>query len=69
MERSGTTDIHAHIHASTVVVRAQVRALGALLTYLQSSVFSVEASGLVDVSSVRQLNAAGYMRVDAMTLR
>lgn len=46
-----------------------MRALGALLTYLQSTVFALESSSSVLVSSVRQLHTSAYMHVDAMTLR
>eukprot|EP00752_Nemacystus_decipiens_P013400 g11865.t1 len=46
-----------------------VRALGALLTHLQSTVFALEESGAVDVTSVRQLDVSGSMRIDGMTLR
>ncbi|CAM9117808.1 unnamed protein product [Pylaiella littoralis] len=47
----------------------QVRALGALLTHLQSTVFALEGSGTIDVTNVRQLDTADSMRIDAMTLR
>lgn len=47
----------------------QVRALGALLTHLQSTVFALEESGSVDVTAVRQLDVSGSMRIDGMTLR
>lgn len=47
----------------------QVRALGALLTHLQSTVFGLETSGSVVVTTVRQLDASSSMRIDAMTLR
>lgn len=47
----------------------QVRALGALLTHLQSTVFALEGSGSVGVTAVRQLDASDTMRIDGMTLR
>lgn len=50
-------------------LRLQVRAFGALLTHLQSTVFALEESGLVDVAAVRQLDVSGSMRIDGMTLR
>eukprot|EP00903_Cladosiphon_okamuranus_P011998 g11267.t1 len=47
----------------------QVRALGALLVHLQSTVFALEESGSVNVTAVRQLDVYGSMRIDPMTLR
>lgn len=54
---------------SPCLFQYQVRALGALLTHLQSTVFALEGSGSIDVTNVRQLDTAGSMRIDAMTLR
>ena len=56
-------------HRSLPHRTTQVRALGALLTHLQSTVFALEESGSVGVTAVRQLDVSGSMRIDGMTLR
>ncbi|CAM9928524.1 unnamed protein product [Ascophyllum nodosum] len=47
----------------------QARALGALMSYLQSKVFTLEGSGTVTVATVRQLDNSRSMFIDAMALR
>eukprot|EP00611_Tribonema_gayanum_P014801 TRINITY_DN262_c0_g1_i5.p2 TRINITY_DN262_c0_g1~~TRINITY_DN262_c0_g1_i5.p2 ORF type:complete len:507 (+),score=243.57 TRINITY_DN262_c0_g1_i5:187-1707(+) len=46
-----------------------VRALGALISHLQSSVFSLEVDGSVPVLAVREMDLLAALRVDALSLR
>lgn len=47
----------------------QVRALGSLLSFLQSTIFRLEEGETVTVNSVNQAKTAMFMRINASTLR
>jgi len=47
----------------------QVRALGALLSFLQSTIFRLEEGETVTVNSINQAKTAMFMRINASTLR
>lgn len=47
----------------------QVRALGALLQFLQSTIFRLEEGETITVNSVNQAKTAMFMRINASTLR
>jgi len=47
----------------------QVRALGALLSFLQSTIFRLEEGETVTVNSIHQAKTAMFMRINASTLR
>lgn len=68
--RAASSFVHCTtLHCTARHGTTQVRALGALLVHLQSTVFALEESGSVDVNAVRQLDVSGSMRIDGIALR
>ena len=49
--------------------RTLVRAVGALISYLQTSIFRLEEGSTVTINSIRQANSSHFMRISNQTLK
>jgi hypothetical protein len=65
----GVSSYHSLASVIDFESTVQVRALGALLSFLQSTIFRLEDGETVTVNSINQAQTAMFMRISASTLR